>query len=214
MELRGRAILEYLLEALVHCAGLDGLVVATSNDASDDATAALANRRHTPCFRGPLEDVALRMLRAGEKHAADAIVRISGDSPLLDPALVDQAVNLFRAGHVDLVSNVQPRTFPKGQSVEVIALPALQRAVTSMSRAEDREHVTTHLYAHPARFSVRSFTADPPRPEVQLSIDDAVDFTRCAAILEQLGEEPWRVGWRACVRAYDQVTALGLTASQ
>jgi spore coat polysaccharide biosynthesis protein SpsF len=214
MELRGRATLEYLLEALGHCARLDGLVVATSIDASDDATAALAQRCNTPCFRGPLEDVALRMLRAGEQHAADAIVRISGDSPLLDPALVDQAVDLFRAGHVDLVTNVHPRSFPKGQSVEVIALAALRRAVTSMSRPEDREHVTTHLYAHPAGFSMRSFAADPPRPEVQLSIDDAADFRRCAAILAQLGEEPWRAGWRACVRAYDQVTALGPTASQ
>ena len=101
MELRGRATLEYLLEALRHCARLDGLVVATSIDVSDDATAALAQRCNTPCFRGPLEDVALRILRAGEQHAADAIVRISGDSPLLDPALVDQAVDLFRCGACD-----------------------------------------------------------------------------------------------------------------
>ncbi len=207
MELRGRPSLDYLLEGLAHSKALDGLIIATSTHPSDDPTAAFAWRRGISCYRGSLEDVALRLLRAGDEQGADGVVRINGDSPLLDPALIDQAVGLFREAPIDIVTNVRPRTFPKGQSVEVIALDALRGAVVSMTSAEEREHVTAYLYAHAAEFSMRSFVADTPRPEVQLSIDDARDFARCAAILEVLGGAPWQVGWRACVRAYDELAA-------
>jgi spore coat polysaccharide biosynthesis protein SpsF len=207
LEIRGRPTLEYLLEGLDHCERRDGLVVATSTDPSDDRTAAFARNSGTACYRGGLENVALRILSAGEQHLADAVVRVNGDSPLLDPALVDQAIELFRQAPVDVVTNVHPRTFPKGQSVEVIAVPALRRAVAAMSASEDREHVTPYLYSHPQEFSVRSFMADPPRPDVQLSVDDAADFSRCARILQMLDGAPWSAGWRACVAAYDQAVA-------
>jgi spore coat polysaccharide biosynthesis protein SpsF len=151
--------------------------------------------------------VAERLLKAGESAGADAIVRLNGDSPLMDPALVERAIRLFREAGVDVVTNVRPRSFPKGQSVEVLSMQALRTAVARMTAAEEREHVTPFIYAHPELFSIRSFQADVPRPEVQLSIDEPQDFERCAAILEMLGAPPWQAGWLACVAAYDRVVA-------
>ena len=203
----GRPTLDYLVESLAHARGLDGVVVATSIDPSDDATAAYADSRGIACHRGPLDDVALRLLEAGETHGAHAIARINGDSPFMDPAVVDEAVSLFRASAVDIVTNVRPRSFPKGQSVEVIALAALRTAVAGMTTPQEREHVTPHLYAHPESFSIRSFGTDARRPEVQLCVDDAEDLARCAAILQMLTVPPWQAGWRACVAAYDRCVA-------
>jgi spore coat polysaccharide biosynthesis protein SpsF len=208
MPLRGRPSLEYLTDGIRHAQRLDGVVIATSTHVSDDATAEFAEERGINCHRGSLEHVAQRMLNAGEEYEAQAIVRISGDSPLLDPALVDQAIELYREAMCDVVTNVRPRSFPKGQSVEVISLAALRMAVGQMTAAADREHVTPFIYAHADQFSIRSFVADAPRPEVQLSIDTAADFDRCAAILGLLPGSPWQVGWRACVAAYDQVVAV------
>jgi spore coat polysaccharide biosynthesis protein SpsF len=207
MKLRDRPSLCYVIESLRNAAGLDALVVSTSTDASDAATDALVAACGVPCYRGSLDDVAARLLRTAEEYGADAIVRISGDSPLMDPVLVDHAVGLFRQGRYDLVSNVQPRSFPKGQSVEVISTTALRSAVASMSTQDEREHVTPYLYAHPDRYSLGSFVADEPRPEVQLSIDTDEDFRRCVAILEMLAGPPWRAGWHACVAAYDRCLA-------
>jgi spore coat polysaccharide biosynthesis protein SpsF len=61
--------------------------------------------------RGPLDDVAGRLLEAGRAAGAEAIVRISADSPLIDPEIVDHAVSLFRRERPDVVSNVVRRTF-------------------------------------------------------------------------------------------------------
>jgi spore coat polysaccharide biosynthesis protein SpsF len=214
MNLRGRPSLDYLIEALAHAARLDGVVLATSTDTSDDATTQYAAERAIPCHRGSLDHVALRLLRAAEEQHADALVRINGDSPLLDPAVVDQGIELFRARHVDVVTNVQPRSFPKGQSVEVIAVPALRAAVEQMSSPHDREHVTPFLYTHPERFRIAAFVSEVARPEVQLSIDDADDFARCAAILAALPGAPWQVGWRACLDAYDRIVAAAAVGAQ
>jgi spore coat polysaccharide biosynthesis protein SpsF len=200
-------MLDYLIEGLTHARRLDGIALATSTDPTDDPTATFAQRRGVACYRGSLEHVAMRLLRAGEDQQAEAIVRVNGDSPLLDPSLVDHAVSLFQESSVDIVTNVHPRTFPKGQSVEVISLRALRMAVESMSDANEREHVTTYIYAHSEAFSIVSFAANPPRPDVQLSIDDATDFERCREILAAIGGPPWQVGWRACVAAYDQCMA-------
>lgn len=212
MTLRDRPALDHLIEGLSHAALLDGLVLATSTDASDDATARYAQQRGIACHRGSLDDVAQRLLRAAEEQGADAIVRISGDSPLLDPALVDQGIDLFRAKRVDIATNVSPRTFPKGQSIEVIAVTALRSAVERMSTHAEREHVTPFFYAHPLLFSIASFVTGVARPEVQLSIDDADDFARCAAILDRLSGAPWQVGWQACLAAHDQIAAASASA--
>ena len=207
MKLCDRPSLDHLIEGLRHAARLDDIMLATSTDPSDDATAEFAAARGISCHRGPLEDVAARLLQAGEQCQADAIVRINGDSPLMDPALVDHGVGLFCEGGAEIVTNVRPRTFPKGQSVEVIALAALRRTVARMQTSEQREHVTPYVYAHSDEYSIRPFVAADRRPEVQLSIDDAEDFTRCAFILEALEGPPWQVGWRACVAAYDRYMA-------
>jgi spore coat polysaccharide biosynthesis protein SpsF len=204
--MRGRPLLGYVLEALSHARGLDGIVVATSSDREDDAIVAFARDEGIPCHRGPLENVAARVLGAARSLGADALVRVSGDSPLLDPVLVDLATEMFRKAPADLVSNVVERSFPRGQSVEVLARNALERALPLIVGAYDREHVTPYFYAHRDQFTIRSFTAAVRRPDVQLSVDDGIDFERCEAILGALGAPPWGAGWEACVHAYDALT--------
>ena len=206
--LRGRPMLAYLLEGLSHARALDGVVLATSTDATDDAIADFARAARIDCYRGPLDDVAARILAAAQTRGADALVRVNGDSPLLDPALVDLAVDLFRRAQPDVVTNVQPRSFPKGQSVEVMSCAALSRAVAGMVTPDEHEHVTTHFYAHPDRFTIRSFVAPRPRPDLQLSVDEAADFERCEAVLAALGRSPWEAGWEACAEAYESASRI------
>src|SRR5689334_213909 len=108
-EVAAKPLLAYLLERLARCSTLRGIVVATSVEKSDDAIARFCIERGIELYRGPLADVLGRFVGAAETLNLDALVRINGDSPLLDPAIVDQAVELFEQGDVDLVTNVHPR---------------------------------------------------------------------------------------------------------
>lgn len=210
MRLGDRAMLGHLCDGLRYARTLDEFVLATSTEPSDDAVASYAQHSGIPCYRGSLSNVAERMLFAARSFNADAVVRLNGDSPLLDPALVDQAVEVFLRERVDIVTNARPRSFPKGQSVEVMTTSALAGAVASMSTSEEREHVTQYFYTHADRFVIRSIAAARPRPEVQLSVDTAEDFTRCESILKMLGIPPWQAGWQACVAQYDALAATAV----
>ncbi len=115
----GKPLLQYLLERLTHCSSIDQIVVATSEDKSDDPIAVFCHEYGALCFRGPLQNVAKRFYMALEKYNLDAFVRVCCDSPMLDQKLIDQGVKLFN-GEYDLVTNTLRRSYPVGQSVEVI----------------------------------------------------------------------------------------------
>lgn len=173
----GRPLLALLLERLARCEELDAVVVATSGEASDDVLAAWCRETGVNVHRGPLDDVVARMLGASAAQGLDGIVRICADSPLIDPALVDRAVALLRAGDHDLVSNVvPPRTYPPGQSVEAIRADALAAAGALMDAPGDREHVTPALYRHPGRFRIAALRADPPCDGLRMVVDTPDDL--------------------------------------
>jgi len=193
-DVAGKPLLEWLLERLEHAKLLDTIVVATSDDASDDPVAWWCGDRGTPCERGPLADVAARLVAAAQAHGLEGFARVNGDSPLLDQALVDQGVELMRASGADLVTNVRPRTFPPGQSVEVVRTAALARALELGMTAEDAEHVTGPLYDEDIWRVVR-FEAESPRTEPPLTVDTPEDRDRIAELLERLDRPHWEVGW-------------------
>lgn len=207
--IRGRALLGHVIDRVRRCRTIDGLWIATSTDPDDDAIAEFARTEAVELYRGALDDVAGRLLSAAVAARADALIRVNADSPLIDPAIIGQAVELYRRQSPELVSNVVRRTFPKGQSVEVVAVPALERAVKAMTTPDEREHVTTWFYANPTRVRIASFERADPRPQMQLSVDTLEDLQRVEAILARLGEPAAGHGLDAIIAAADTIEHSG-----
>jgi len=164
----GKPLIQYLLERMNFCQEIDDWILATSVDGSDDPVEAFAKEAGFPCFRGPLDDVALRVLQAADQTQTDAVVRLSGDSPFLDQTVIDDGARLYREGKRDLITNVKPRTFPPGCSVEVLGVKMLRERWESIPEAE-REHVTSHLYQDPS-----------------LTVDTAEEFEQAERILQAM----------------------------
>jgi spore coat polysaccharide biosynthesis protein SpsF len=206
-DLRGRVVLGHVVDRVRQCRTIDGLWLATSLSPADDVIAKFARAECVDLFRGELDDVAARLRDAAMAANASALVRISGDSPLIDPAIVDQAVTLFRRERPSLVTNVLRRTFPKGQSVEVIELAALTQAHPQMD-VREREHVTPWFYANSDKVRIVSFESREKRGDMQLSVDTAADFARAEAILMRLGEPARTHGLDAIVAAADTLARV------
>ena len=105
-------MLAWLLDRLSAARTIKSIMVATSDRSDDSAIAAFCAQADVPCFRGPLDNVTERMLAAARSAGAEVFVRINGDSPLIDPMLVDAVTDLFETEQPDLATNVYPRTFP------------------------------------------------------------------------------------------------------
>lgn len=201
----GKPMLQYVLENLRQVGGLAGPIVATSIDRSDDPIAEFCERFDYTCFRGPLDDVAARFLQAATEHGLDAFVRLSGDSPLLDWRLVTRIVALFLESGPDLATNVFPRTFPAGMSVEVVGTAVLEGTASEMSEALDREHVTRFFYRHPDRFRIENLEHKPERRDVHLAADTPEQFDYLERIVRLLRRPHWEYSLEDVLGLWDQV---------
>src|SRR5438105_4757601 len=113
MDLGGTTVLARVVRRLRRAARVDGVVVATSTAAVDDAIVRECERLKVSCFRGSEEDVLDRYYKAAQEYRATAVVRITADCPLIDPELIDDTVSLFNAEQPDYGSNLYPRRFPR-----------------------------------------------------------------------------------------------------
>ncbi|MBM3459943.1 MAG: acylneuraminate cytidylyltransferase [Armatimonadetes bacterium] len=205
-EVAGRPMLQYVVDAVRAVRGLAGLVVATSSEASDDPIADYCAQQKISLCRGPLEDVAGRFLQVLDAHPNwDAFLRVTGDSPLLDPAICEQALELYRTERPDLVGNTLRRTFPKGQSVAVVSATAFRRACAAMAEPEDREHVTRYLLHRPEEFRMIGFTREPDRGTLDLSVDTEEAFQLFAVLVGSLERPPWTYRLADLLDRYDKI---------
>jgi spore coat polysaccharide biosynthesis protein SpsF len=87
-------------------------------------------------YRGASENLSRRFMRCVEAAGpVRHVVRIKGDSPFVDPGLIDETVRLALASRADYVSNRVQRTFPMGLEVEVVTAEALIRTAAEADEA-------------------------------------------------------------------------------
>jgi spore coat polysaccharide biosynthesis protein SpsF (cytidylyltransferase family) len=190
----GKPLLGYLVERLSRCRSLNQIIVATSTLNSDDPIVEWCGQAGVICHRGPIDDVAQRFLLVAAELELPAFVRINADSPLMVPAVVNQVVARFEQGGCDLATNVFPRSFPIGQSVEVISTDALRAAHASITAADDLEHVTTYFYRHAELFTIVNVQFDRDVGDVQLSVDRDEDFQAFEELLSRMTRPHWDYG--------------------
>lgn len=190
-QVAGKPLLQYILERLSRCTSLDAVVVATSVDQSDEPVEIFCREQGVLCFRGDLGNVAGRMKAVLRAYGFGAFVRLSGDSPLMDPAVVDKGVHIFLSGDYDLVTNVFPRSYPRGQSVEVLRTDAFRQIVDLMSSNEDLEHVTPYFYRNPRRFKIFNFSAEQDCSGITLAVDTTEDMDRFGTIVATMDKPHW-----------------------
>lgn len=201
----GKPMLQYLLERLEHCRSLDRMVVATSTDESDDPIAAFCEAYGVDCFRGSLTDVAGRFKAVLDRYPFEGFVRVNGDSPLFDQSLVDRGVDIFRRGNHEIVTNLWPRTFPSGQTVEILKAETFRLGYSQMQEPEDLEHITQFFYKNADRFRICNFTAVADYNGLHLSIDTERDMKAFAEAVSNMVGPHWQYGLAEVVRLYDRV---------
>ena len=199
-DLHGRPLLGHVLARVCMACKGQAAVIATSDRPVDDPIAAFATQAGARLFRGSSDDVASRAFDCAENFGFERIVRVSGDSPFIDPTLIVEMVTRAEASPTDIVTNVFPRTYPPGMSVEVIDTSALGGALSDMD-VEDREHVTRYFYRNPGRFRIQNVASPDPRlAEVSLTVDTPADLEKAAWILSRLGPHPERASLEQVVQ--------------
>jgi len=188
-DLAGQPMLARVVARCRRAKSVDEVVVAIPEGAGDQPLADLCGERGWPCFRGAEEDVLDRYYGAAFAHAAGVVVRVTSDCPLIDPEIIERAIQAFRESTpaADYAANtLEPRTFPRGLDVEVIAFPALERAW--------REHVTPYIYRNPEQFRVVRVANDQDLSHMRWTVDTPEDLTFVRKIYDFFGHDEFSFG--------------------
>jgi spore coat polysaccharide biosynthesis protein SpsF len=184
-----RPLLGRVLDRARLASSPDRIVVATTERDIDDPIARFASDQDVTVFRGATDDVAGRALACAEALGFEHFARISGDSPFFDPAMVHRLMELTLENDLDLATNVFPRSFPVGASVEIIASRALCRLVEATTDPQDREHVTRYFYDHANQFQIENVGAGDDRYQgVSVGVDEPDDLARAVWMAENLSK--------------------------
>ena len=180
LDIAGQPMLVRVVERARRAQLMDGVMIATTNDPSDDPLEALCHERGYPVYRGSQFDVLDRFYQAARLAQADTIVRLTADCPVIDPAVIDQTVAAFRAAGADFGANRLPppwkRTFPIGLDTEVCSFAGLERAWREAQLPFEREHVMPYFYDQEGRFKVVVIDHQPDCGGYRWTVDTPDDL--------------------------------------
>jgi len=184
----GRPTLELLIERLLRSRYLNSIVIATTSNDTDDATENLAKRLRVGCYRGSEDDVLDRVLKAAQTYNIDVIVEITGDCPLIDPAVIDKLLAIYLEGDYDFVANTLKETYPNGLDTRIFSRKILEDVAELTQDPVDHEHVSLYIFEHPERYNLFNMESNLPEKfwGARLTVDTIEDFEVISRIFEEL----------------------------
>lgn len=120
------------------------LIVAISNESSDDYLTDIIRAYNLNYFRGSLDNVLSRFVHALEGYDGDTIVfRLTADNVFPDGQLLDEIEQDFKDRSLEYICcNGINSGLPYGVSVEATRIRHLRQALNNNPSAHDLEHVT------------------------------------------------------------------------
>lgn len=197
--LGGKPLLQNIYERLSRAKKVDQVVIATSQDSSDNAIAKMCYEHGFVCYRGSLENVLSRYYYCAQEQQADTIVRCTGDNPLVDAAIIDAAIEKFYDMAVDYLT--YKARLPLGMAVEVFSFAALSKAFYEAKNPECLEHVTPYIRENPQLFHTLLYEdkMDKDRSGWRFTVDTEEDFAFVTKVYDAFSSNDF---------SYDDVIAL------
>jgi len=193
LPLCGKPVLAHVCERVQAARSVDTVTVATTMEREDNAIEEFCRTQQIAVFRGPKDDVLRRYTSAlawieETRGMVDYVVRITADCPLMDPAVIDAAVDIAQERGFGYVSNVDPPTFPDGVDVEVIRKDILVRADTTAHLPSDREHVTPSIRRdeHVMKWNI---TMTPDLSAERWTLDTPQDYRFLSEVCRHLSQK-------------------------
>ena len=165
----------------------DHLILATSNLSSDDDLELIAFENEIDILRGELDDVAKRTVDCINKYDLDYFVRINGDSPILPIQLINNSLRDLKVNEdsIDLITNLQPRSFPYGYSIEIINAKTFKSSY-SLFDEFNKEHITSYFYNYFNNFKIVNVLSDIKiEADIVLTVDDLKSLEKVKKIFRK-----------------------------
>jgi spore coat polysaccharide biosynthesis protein SpsF len=183
-----QSLLYWLIKRLQNSQYAQNIVVATSKLEEDKAIVSACKEMKVPCSVGSDWDVLSRFYEAAVLFPSEIVVRVCGDSPLIDGTIIDFAVEQLLSRKLDYFSNGNepPHYAEDGFCAEAFYFKDLQDACNNATWLSEREHVTPFIKKNPTlKKGWAQFRSDYA---YKLSVDTTQDLDQVRWIFSHLNE--------------------------
>lgn len=176
----GKPIIQLQIERLKKSKYIKKIVVSTSKNPKDKKIYNFCKKKlNVDVYCGSENDVLSRVVNTIKKFKIKTHVECFGDSPLVDPKLIDQFIVKFKKKKIDCITNTLKTTFPPGQEIMIYKGSKLLQLNKIIGKNDPlREHVGYNFTRFKSKFSVENVEAPKKYhyPEIYMEIDKPVDL--------------------------------------
>ncbi len=158
-KIKNKYLIELIIERLKNIKNVP-LIIATTNNKSDDKICKLSEKNKVAYFRGKMNDVLSRYYETALEYNLGTIVRCNADCPFLEKKMLSKMLNIYKKKKYDYLSNILEPSFPSGQHLEIFNFKTLEKAYKNAKQKLEREHVTPYIYKNKNIFKIGSFKQD------------------------------------------------------
>lgn len=184
--IRGVPMLQFLIQRVRKALLVEDIIVATTTKPEDTVIVDLCKDIGCRYFRGSVEDITERLLGATQGEDVDIIVQLTGDNPFVDPAHIDAAVETFKKGDFDYVSNNLNNGLIIGFDVRCFSRKSLEKVAVLTNDPIDRVHGSYFIYRNPSLFKLGLVEMPQSlcRNDIRLTVDEPADY----ALIKEISE--------------------------
>ena len=192
--LNGLPVLKHNIRRAYSASIVDEVVVATTFHERDDLIAEYATEEDATVYRGSEDDVLGRLYRASKETGDEAVIRLTGDNPLIPPELIDEVGKSVLKNCSDYASNKIERTFPLGADAEALTVESLAAVHQETRDPYHREHATKYFRERETEFETQNITVTDVygesitgfNPEIRLTLDEVADYKLFSKLYEEI----------------------------
>ena len=185
-----QTVLDYVINQVKYSEKIEKIIIATTDLVGDDIICQHLDLQKIEVFRGSSNDVLDRYYQCAKKVAADTIVRITADNPLIDPNIIDMVIEEYKNNKYDFVTNTLKRTFPYGTEVEVFSFKILEKTWKNAKRPSEREHVTPFMRDPQNKFLLNNIIYEKNISHLRYTVDKIDDLKLVKEIIKNISARP------------------------
>ena len=202
-KIMNKPLLNFIIESLkYHNKLYHDLYLVTADQKSDDVLANFCKKNKIKFIRGDLENVASRYLQICNKKKFSHFVRISCDSPLIDFNILNDIK--YKIPKYEIITNCLNKTFPKGQSIEVVSRTTFKEAYKKFNKKAHFEHVTKYFYDNYKYFNIFNFKNKKNFRKLNMAIDYKRDIKNIEFILNKLKKNHYNYNYKKFINLLNE----------
>ena len=153
--IKGKSTIEHIYNRMKSSKIFSQIIILTSKSKKDDRIIQLCKKKKYNFFRGSHKNVSSRFYNVCKNNNFEFFFRANADSPLLDISIIKNKISYTKK--FDIITNCYKKTYPKGQSIELISKKIFINSFKKFKKKQHLEHVTKYFYDNKKKYKIFNF---------------------------------------------------------